>query len=783
MSNPCNATNFVPPETVWRWNFFKWMVPVLLAALLLGLLGLGRQYASIGAPSINAGPPDAETALSGTGTPGSTIDVRLDGESVGQTVVDDAGNWTFGTVAVAAAAGAHQYVAHALDPEGTERGVSDDWAFTVGSVVADYDLPTLGLERDGNSFVLSGTGSPGTTIELFKDGVSLGTTTVDDNGRWSLTTDAAPEGGSYVALATAPDGSEIGESEAFSYVPAALTAAAAATLNGSSFSWSGTGEPGSTIAILRDGEEIGRTQVDADGNWTFNGDVGGLTAGDYGLSADMVDGDGNVVASADSNGLLAVPALLSIGELVIGDNGRSYTLTGMSEPGSEVVIYVDGEEVGRTQADADGNWTFDGSAAGLLPGSYSLSVDVLDGDGNVVASADSDASLAISSGEITVGDMGLADDGASFMVSGTGVPGSEVVIFLNGEEVGRTQVDADGNWSFSGSTADLAAGDYELSTQMLDADGNELGTAFASLPLVIGSVASSDSVTGQLEVLVADADPETGDSGSAPAGAPAVALILDSSWSMTFGIDYTGPDVGANTIESERLTADNPNSRIAVAKAGLIDFVENGIPAGTQTALRVFGNLRGDLQCQTDLMVPYGTLDQEQMISVIEEVRPAVNANTAIASSLQQVAQDLEGSTEGRRTIVLVTDGDETCGGDPEAVIADLADQGFDVSVNIIGFAINDDALKSKLESWAETGNGSFFEAADSESLTESLRSAFAIPYIVRDADGEQVAVGLVGRMPVELPVGSYEVTVLTSPNSVFEIEVMADETTSVTIE
>lgn len=75
------------------------------------------------------------------------------------------------------------------------------------------------------------------------------------------------------------------------------------------------------------------------------------------------------------------------------------------------------------------------------------------------------------------------------------------------------------------------------------------------------------------------------------------------------------------------------------------------------------------------------------------------------------------------------------------------------------------------------------FEAADADSLTESLQNAFAIPYIVRNAEGEQVAAGLVGRAPVEVPVGAYEVTVLTSPSSVVEIEVMEGETAVVVIE
>ncbi|MGB1253505.1 MAG: vWA domain-containing protein, partial [Candidatus Promineifilaceae bacterium] len=245
----------------------------------------------------------------------------------------------------------------------------------------------------------------------------------------------------------------------------------------------------------------------------------------------------------------------------------------------------------------------------------------------------------------------------------------------------------------------------------------------------------------------------------------------------------TGQDVGPNTDESQRLTANNPNSRIAVAKAGLVEFIETSMPEGTPTALRVFGNLQGNLQCQTDLMVAYGPLDTAEMVSVIGDVSPAFNANTTIARSLELVREDLADAPEGNRNIVLVTDGDETCGGDPQAVIESLADQGFNTTVNIIGFSINDSALKSKLEGWAEAGNGKFYDAADADGLAESLRTAFAVRYVINDANGDEVASGFVGGEPVKLPVGEYTVVLGTTPAQEFDIEVTTDETTTVMAE
>ena len=490
-----------------------------------------------------------------------------------------------------------------------------------------------------------------------------------------------------------------------------------------------------------------------------------------------------------------VAPTLTLGALSAG----KILLDGTGTPGSFVDIFRDGAEIGSAEIDADGNWSFEADAE--AGSTFSAIGRLADGtptgeseeaiiEGDAMAEM---AALAMSE------EPSFDFDAGTFMLAGTGEPGMTVTIFLDGEPIGTTTIGSDGTWSYPGQISDIVpldadgnpiAGEYLLTAQMMDSSGAMISEAPEVVPILIEGGDSGDSGDGEmaeeagmLQVSFAGAADDSAGIGAAPAGAPAAALILDSSWSMTFPVDFTGVDTGPDTEESQRTTADDPNSRIAVAKDGLTEFVENTLPTGMSTALRVFGNLEGDLACQTDLMVPYGPLDRGTMVAAINEVDPQFNANTALAASLLAVRDDLAAASEQNRTIVLVTDGDETCGGDPEAAIAALAADGFDVQVNIIGFAVSDPELKARLEGWATAGNGQYYDAPDAETLASSLQSAFGISYTVTDSDGAEVGAGIIGGAPVELPAGSYTVTVSTNPEQTFEVEVAAGETAVVETE
>ncbi|HWM26856.1 MAG TPA: hypothetical protein VNQ14_00255, partial [Woeseiaceae bacterium] len=155
-------------------------------------------------------------------------------------------------------------------------------------------------------------------------------------------------------------------------------------------------------------------------------------------------------------------------------------------------------------------------------------------------------------------------------------------------------------------------------------------------------------------------------------------------------------------------------------------------------------------------------------------------ARTPIADSLRLVAEDSAGRS-GALLIVLVTDGEETCDGDPAAVIRELAAKRTDVRVNIVGFAIDELMLQETFAEWARLGNGKYFNASDGAELAASLRQSVEVPYSVVDAAGDVVATGTVNGPKVSLDAGTYRVVVHSADGSaVDDVVVRMEEVTQV---
>ncbi len=213
----------------------------------------------------------------------------------------------------------------------------------------------------------------------------------------------------------------------------------------------------------------------------------------------------------------------------------------------------------------------------------------------------------------------------------------------------------------------------------------------------------------------------------------AVGVIFDASGSMLQRIDGT--------------------RRVEIARQTLAGLVADTIPAGAGFALRVFGH-RESGSCRTDLEIPLGPLDPDEAARTINGVNAMNLARTPLGASVALAASDLANVT-GRRLLILLTDGEETCDGDAAAAITALRERDWDITVNIVGFAINDPALQAEFAAWAEMGGGAYFSAADAASLSEALLQAVATRFAVLDAEGHEVAQGRPGAL-IDLPAGDY---------------------------
>jgi hypothetical protein len=217
--------------------------------------------------------------------------------------------------------------------------------------------------------------------------------------------------------------------------------------------------------------------------------------------------------------------------------------------------------------------------------------------------------------------------------------------------------------------------------------------------------------------------------------------------------------------------------RIDIAKQTLTKLTATGIPAGTPFAFRVFG--REIDSCQTDLDIPLSPLDAAAVAAKIGALEAKNNARTPIGASLEKVASDLA-SVKGERLVVLLTDGEETCGGDPAAAIAQLKKAGATVRVNIVGFAIDDPKLAATFRHWAELGSGSYFDAKDAAGLSSALTQSMRPSFEVVTAQGQVVASGVAGGEAVSVLPGSYSVRIKGQANRTQPVNVEPKTTATV---
>jgi hypothetical protein len=214
----------------------------------------------------------------------------------------------------------------------------------------------------------------------------------------------------------------------------------------------------------------------------------------------------------------------------------------------------------------------------------------------------------------------------------------------------------------------------------------------------------------------------------------AVEVVLDASGSM--------------------LKRESGKTRMAMARAALEQMVQNELAEQSEFALRVFGHRQAG-SCESDLEIPLTALDKQVVSQKIGGIHAQNLAKTPIADSLDQVVQDLAGH-KGPAIVVLLTDGEETCGGDPKASIQHLIDAGTEVRINVVGFSIGDSGLKRKFQEWAQAGNGVFLDASTPKQLTQRMAQSLHTPFRVVDGAGKVIAQGTMDKEPVALKAGSY---------------------------
>ncbi len=215
-------------------------------------------------------------------------------------------------------------------------------------------------------------------------------------------------------------------------------------------------------------------------------------------------------------------------------------------------------------------------------------------------------------------------------------------------------------------------------------------------------------------------------------------------------------------------------SRWQAARAALEALVETAFPTGVPVALRAYGHLE-PATCHMALELGLEPFEPERFSVAVTGIEPKLLSQTPLADAIRAAGEDLA-DVEGQRMVVLVTDGEESCGGDPEAAIRSLRERGI-ATVHIIGFALDDPAVKEQFARWAELGGGMYFDAETGAELGAALDQVLQPEFVVYDPEDVEVARGRVNGIAVAVPSGVYRVQVLSTPGRMVErVEVIERE-------
>ncbi|MBS4193310.1 VWA domain-containing protein [Bacillus sp. FJAT-49705] len=167
-------------------------------------------------------------------------------------------------------------------------------------------------------------------------------------------------------------------------------------------------------------------------------------------------------------------------------------------------------------------------------------------------------------------------------------------------------------------------------------------------------------------------------------------------------------------------------SRMEAAKAAVLEFAEQ-VPENATISLRVYGhkgsgsNSDKKLSCSSTENFYNGNYDSAKFNVALDKVKPV--GWTPIALALETVKEDIPENTEDV-IVYVVSDGIETCDGDPVQAAKDLVSADIETVVNIIGFDVDNEGQKL-LKEVASAGKGEFTYVNSEHDLKRYMRAQY----------------------------------------------------------
>lgn len=303
------------------------------------------------------------------------------------------------------------------------------------------------------------------------------------------------------------------------------------------------------------------------------------------------------------------------------------------------------------------------------------------------------------------------------------------------------------------------------------------GTFAASVPLEVGAnriVALATSLDEQTKestvtVDVRDGSCATLEVAAMSDGHPALSLneraveiVVDASRSMWGQI--------------------NGKAKMTIAKE-ILEDASYWLPNDLTLAVRAYGNaspVDANNCSDSALLVPFGNENRQPIRNAISEIQP--RGQTPIAYALRQAASDFA-LLQSERALVLVTDGIESCGGDPVAAARELGEQG--IRIHLIGFGLGNaaDEDTASLRAIAQASGGQFITANSAEELKQALEVTVGTRFRVMQ-EHTVVAQSVLGAdEALFLPNGDYQIELDSVPPHQVQVSLGPSEELTLTLE
>jgi len=187
----------------------------------------------------------------------------------------------------------------------------------------------------------------------------------------------------------------------------------------------------------------------------------------------------------------------------------------------------------------------------------------------------------------------------------------------------------------------------------------------------------------------------------------------------------------------------------------------NNLPENQKIGLVAYGHRKKGDCTDVEFLVDVENGTKSEVNQSIKKIKPL--GKTPLAYSALQVINKLR-TTKLKATIILVTDGIESCGGNICDVIKNAKEEGIDFKLHIIGFGLKEGETQ-ELKCAAEAGDGNYYDAADAGGLGDVLEEATATT--IDDPEGNVSVYAVKNGVAIDAIVKAYDIIGKRKPISV----------------